>query len=63
MGSSRERIEMDGEIFLPSDEVVARTKLKDWAALDASARSDPEGFWAAEAAELEWFEPWKGPRR
>ncbi len=47
-----------GEIFHPSEEVVARATVKRWDNLAAGAEKDLEGFWANEAAELHWFEPW-----
>ncbi|MGB5873481.1 MAG: acetate--CoA ligase [Bacteroidota bacterium] len=47
-----------GEIFHPSEEVVARATVKRWDDLAAGAEKDLEGFWANEAAELHWFEPW-----
>lgn len=49
---------MDGEVYYPSDEVVAQARLKDWEALAETARLDLQGFWADEANELEWYEPW-----
>jgi len=49
---------MDGEVYYPSDEVVAQARLKDWDATAARALKDPEAFWAAEAEELEWFQKW-----
>lgn len=51
--------QMEGEVFYPSDEVVAHANLKDWDQLAEFARNDLAGFWAKEAAELEWFEPWE----
>jgi acetyl-CoA synthetase len=50
--------QMDGEVYYPSDEVVAQARLKDWDALAESADKDLEGFWAKEAGELEWFKKW-----
>jgi len=50
--------ELEGEVYYPSDEVMAQARLKDWDALAAKALTDLEGFWAAEAEELEWFEKW-----
>jgi len=50
---------MEGEVFYPSAEVVAQAAVKDWDALAEFARTDLQGFWAKEAAELEWFEPWE----
>ncbi len=50
--------QMDGEVFYPSEEVVAQARLKDWDALAEKAGKDLEGFWADEANELEWFKKW-----
>ncbi|HET6439811.1 MAG TPA: acetate--CoA ligase [Anaeromyxobacter sp.] len=51
--------EQDGEVFLPSPEVIAQSRVKDWDQLARKALEDPEGFWAAEAEELEWFHKWE----
>src|ERR1044072_9568230 len=50
--------EMEGEVFYPSQEVCDQAILKDWDALAEKARQDLEGFGAAEAEELEWFQKW-----
>jgi acetyl-CoA synthetase len=50
--------EMDGEVFYPSEEVIAQARLKDWDALAEKAHKDLQGFWADEASELEWFKKW-----
>ena len=47
-----------GEIFYPSTEVVTKARIHDWEAVRAQAENDLEGFWAKEASELHWFEPW-----
>lgn len=49
---------MQGDVWYPSDDVVAAAVVEDHAALSASAAADPVGFWADRANELEWFEPW-----
>jgi acetyl-CoA synthetase len=49
---------LTGDVFYPSDEVQAKARLKDWDALAQKAAEDLEGFWAAEAGELEWFRKW-----
>ena len=43
----------------PSSTVLEQASVPDPAALAAQARRDPLAFWAAEAAELEWFAPWE----
>src|SRR3990172_4060391 len=50
--------EMEGEVYYPSEEVVAQARLQDWDALAERAHKDMEGFWADEANELEWFKKW-----
>ncbi|MFN8401040.1 MAG: acetate--CoA ligase [Anaerolineales bacterium] len=50
--------EMEGEVYYPSEQVVTQARLKDWDALAEKAEKDLEGFWAAEASELEWYKKW-----
>src|SRR5215204_7322706 len=50
--------EMDGEVYYPSEDVIAQANLKDWEGTAARAAQNPEGFWAAEAEQLEWFQKW-----
>lgn len=50
--------EMEGEVYYPSEQVVAQARLKDWDALAEKADKDLEGFWADEASELEWYKRW-----
>lgn len=47
-----------GEIFYPSNEVINKARSRDWETIRAHAENDLEGFWAKEASELHWFEPW-----
>ena len=49
---------LSGEVFYPSDSVLADARLKDWEAVAEAARRDPQAFWAKEAEELEWFQKW-----
>jgi acetyl-CoA synthetase len=48
----------EGEIYHPSKDALSQARLKDWDALAKSALKDPEGFWAKEASELEWYKKW-----
>ncbi|GJQ37500.1 MAG: acetyl-coenzyme A synthetase [Anaerolineaceae bacterium] len=50
--------EMEGEVYYPSEQVVAQAHVKDWEAMAEKADKDLEGFWAAEASELEWYKKW-----
>jgi acetyl-CoA synthetase len=47
-----------GEVHHPSTEVLEQARIKDWDKTAKLAAEDPEGFWAQEAGELEWFAPW-----
>ncbi|GAB4570822.1 MAG: acetate--CoA ligase [Anaerolineae bacterium] len=47
------------EWYYPPDEFVRNAHVTDYDAVYQRAISDPEGFWAERAAELEWFEPWQ----
>jgi len=50
--------EMEGEVYTPSQEVIAQANIKDWDKLAEFARTDLQAFWAKEAEELEWFQKW-----
>ncbi len=50
--------EMEGEVYYPSEQVIAQARLKDWDALAEKANKDLQGFWADEASELEWYKKW-----
>ncbi len=50
---------MEGEVYFPSDEVIAQANVPDWDEMAQSALKDREGFWAERAQELEWFEKWE----
>ncbi len=57
-GVPAERPELEGEVFYPTQEVVAQARVKDWDAIARRADEDLEGFWADEAEELEWYRKW-----
>ena len=50
--------DLEGDVYYPSEEVVAQANAKDWDAMAEKALKDPQAFWEAEANELEWFEKW-----
>jgi len=50
--------QMEGEVYYPSEQVVAQANAKDWDAMAEKALKDPQAFWAAEAEELEWYKKW-----
>jgi acetyl-CoA synthetase len=52
------KTEMEGEVYYPSQEIVAQANAQDWDKLAEFARNDLEGFWAKEAEQLEWFQKW-----
>ncbi len=49
---------LEGEVFYPSPEAIEQARIKDWEAVARRAAGDLEGFWAQEAAELEWYKRW-----
>jgi acetyl-CoA synthetase len=49
---------LQGEVYYPSQEVLAETRVKDWESLAEFARKYPREFWAKEAEELEWYKKW-----
>jgi acetyl-CoA synthetase len=50
---------LSGEVFYPSAETLAGARVQDWESLSAEVKQDPQAFWAKEASELHWFEPWQ----
>ena len=48
-----------GEVYYPSSQVVAAAHLKEYDALYQRSLDDPEGFWAEQAEELDWFQKWE----
>ena len=55
---AKSKLQLEGEVYYPSNEVVDQARLKDWDEMAKKARRDPQAFWAAEAEELEWFKKW-----
>ena len=50
--------QLEGEVYYPSEEIVAQANATDWDEMSAQALKDPQAFWAAEAEQLEWFQKW-----
>jgi len=50
--------EIPQEIYHPSAEVVAAANVKSYEDVARRAREDLAGFWAEQAQQFEWFEPW-----
>ncbi|HQV69922.1 MAG TPA: acetate--CoA ligase [Thermoflexales bacterium] len=46
------------EIYLPSQVVIDRARIKDRDAAMRIAHHDPEDFWAAQADNLDWYKKW-----
>ncbi|MBN1452563.1 MAG: acetate--CoA ligase [Anaerolineales bacterium] len=55
---SNAKPKMEGDVFYPSDEVIAQANVPDWNEMAKFALKDLAGFWAERAEELEWFEKW-----
>ena len=54
----KDKPKMEGDVYFPSNEVVAQANVLDWDETAAFALKDLEGFWADQAEELEWFQRW-----
>jgi len=46
-------------IYHPSPEIISAANVKEYEKLYQQSLADPEGFWAARAGELEWFQKWE----
>ena len=49
----------DGEIYLPTPEIVSAAHVPDWEALSAEADANYVKFWEDRARELVWHAPWQ----
>lgn len=47
------------KIYAPSNETLAKARVKDWEAMAKDAERDPAAFWEREARELTWRKEWK----
>ncbi len=56
--SSKTNGKMNGEVFQAPASVIEQARVKDWDAVARRASEDLEGFWGAEAEELEWYRKW-----
>jgi acetyl-CoA synthetase len=50
--------QLEGEVYFPSEEVIAQAIVKDWDELARQAKVDLPRFWAERAEELEWYQKW-----
>jgi acetyl-CoA synthetase len=57
--TTADKKQLEGEVYFPDASVAQNAHVPDWEALADFARRDLQGFWAARAQELEWFEPWQ----
>jgi acetyl-CoA synthetase len=57
MADDRSRAE--GEVYLPSPDLVSAAHVPDWDALRAEADADYVKFWEDRARELTWHTPWQ----
>jgi acetyl-CoA synthetase len=57
MPETIESLLSEGRTFPPPEEFVTAAQIRDGALYD-DAEADPDGFWAEQAAALDWFEPW-----
>lgn len=51
--------EIEGDVFFPSEDIVADAHVPDWKTLIEDAKEDYLGFWEARASELEWQREWE----
>ncbi len=56
--ANAKKTELEGEVYYPSDEVVAQATVPNWEIPAEHARKDLQGFWAEQAEQLEWFQKW-----
>ncbi len=54
-----DKVNNRSEWFYPPEDLVRSAYVQDYEAAYARAQADPEGFWAEQARELDWFEPWQ----
>jgi acetyl-CoA synthetase len=54
-----DKVNNRSEWFYPPEDLVRSAHVPDYEAAYARAQADPEGFWAEQARELDWFEPWQ----
>jgi acetyl-CoA synthetase len=58
-GSGADIDSQKGEYYLPSAEIMAAARVKEYDSFYLDSIQDPQGFWAGQASELEWFKPWE----
>jgi len=53
-----DRNQLEGEIYFPSEEVVAAANVQEYDAQHEQSLTDPEAYWGERAEELEWYKRW-----
>jgi len=49
---------LEGEVHHPSQEVVGNARVREYEELYRRSIADPEAYWGAQAAELDWYRKW-----
>src|SRR5210317_1899290 len=49
---------LEGDVYFPSKDVIAQANVKEYDKLYKKSIEDPEGFWAEQAGQLEWYKKW-----
>ncbi len=58
MAVAEARTETEGELYYPSPDFVAQANIHSYEEMARCADDDLQAFWAEQAAQYEWFEPW-----
>ncbi|MGB3700298.1 MAG: acetyl-coenzyme A synthetase N-terminal domain-containing protein, partial [Anaerolineales bacterium] len=51
--------ELEGDVYHPSEEIVSKAYIQDYEAMYQRSIEDPQGFWADQAEELDWYDKWE----
>ena len=51
--------QLEGEFYFPNPDLAAQANVKEYESLYRKSLQDPQSFWAEQAAELEWYQPWE----
>jgi len=54
----KDKPKLEGDVFFPSNDVIAQANVLDWDEMAQFALKNLEDFWADRAEELEWFQRW-----
>src|SRR3972149_2033233 len=57
--NSENKLNQEAEFYYPPRNIVENAIIQEYDLLYRQSLEDPEGFWGAQAAELEWFKPWE----